>query len=130
MAVAQVADVTSRWGRSEPPTAEETALIEARLADAERLIVRKLARAGRVLEDDIDDGVISEEDVKQVEADAVLRLVRNPEGFLQETDGNYTYMLSSENASTRLMIDPDDWQILGLYSSRVFTMMPTLDMPV
>ncbi len=130
MAKAQASDVTVRRGRADPPSAEEISLIEARLNDVERRILRKLARAGRVLEDDLDDGVIELDDLKAVEAEAVLRLVRNPEGFIQETDGNYTYLLSEEAASTKLRIDPEEWELLGFYSRRVFTLQPTLDMPV
>lgn len=130
MAKAQVGDVVGRWGRAEPPTQEETALIQLRLNDVERKILRRLARAGRVLEDDLDDGVIDLDDLISIEAEAVLRLVRNPEGFIQETDGNYTYLLSEEAASTKLRIEPEDWETLGFFRSKVFTIMPTLDMPV
>jgi Phage protein Gp19/Gp15/Gp42 len=43
----------------------------------------------------------------------VLRLVRNPEGYLSETDGDYTYMLRQDLASGKLDLLPEDWETLG-----------------
>ncbi len=43
----------------------------------------------------------------------VLRLVRNPEGYLSDTDGDYTYMLRQDLASGKLDLLPEDWETLG-----------------
>jgi hypothetical protein len=69
------------------------------------------------------------EDVKQVEADMVLRLVRNPEGYLSETDGNYTYMLQQNLSAGKLTVDPDEWETLGLVRSRMSIIVPNLELP-
>ena len=82
------------------PSDLETQLINVRLEDVERLIRRTVPD----LDDLILDGSVDEADVIQVEADAVLRLVRNPEGFLSETDGSYTYMLRQDIATGKVSI--------------------------
>ena len=108
MTYASVDDVAARWART--PDDEQAALIEIRLADVERKIKRRIPD----LAAKITAGTIDVEDVKQVEADTVLRLVRNPEGYLSETDGNYTYMLQQGAAPGALTISADDWAALGV----------------
>lgn len=124
MAIADVSDVTDRWGKGEQ-SPEISTLIGVRLNDVERLIKRRI----KDLEDRIADGVLDPEDVKQVEADAVLRLVRNVDGFLTETDGNYAYTLQRELASGRLEILPDEWETLGINASSLFFLTPNLVRP-
>lgn len=118
MAYASVSDVTARWART--PSDEESSLIDVRLEDVERLIRRTITD----LDDQISDGDIDEDDVIQVEADAVLRLVRNPEGYLSESDGDYTYMMRQDIATGRLEILPEEWAILGVVKSRMFVLVP------
>ena len=62
----------------------------------------------------IEAEIIDVEDVKQVEAEAVLRLVRNPDGYISESDGTYGYQFSRELASGKLQILPEDWAVLGI----------------
>lgn len=123
MAYASATDVTVRWARS--ATTEETALINVRLADVERMILRRIP----TLAAQIAANTVNVEDVKQVEADAVLRLVRNPEGYLSESDGNYTYMMQQDLATGRLEILPEEWDILGVRASGMFVIVPTAVMP-
>lgn len=128
MAYATVADVASRWGK-DPASfdAPTTALIDARLADVERLIKRRLAAAvpTRDLDAEITDSTLDVDDVVQVEADAVIRLARNPDGYQSETDGSYTYMLSSADSDNVLEILPTEWQTLGLLNTGMFIIVPT-----
>ena len=49
-----------------------------------------------------------------MESDVVLRLVRNPEGYFSETDGDDTYMLRQDLASGKLELLPEDWETLGV----------------
>ena len=123
MAYASASDVTARWGRT--PTDEENALINVRLEDAERLIRRRIPN----LDDLINDETIIEDDLIQVEADAVLRLVRNPEGYVSETDGDYTYQLRQDMASGRLEILPAEWAILGVARNTMMVLVPNIVMP-
>ena len=55
--------------------------------------------------------------------------MRNPEGYLSETDGDYTYMLQSDLTKGRLDITAEEWEILGVRQSRMFTLAPTVSMP-
>ncbi|AOT25471.1 head-tail adaptor Ad1 [Mycobacterium phage BabyRay] len=123
MAIATAQDVENRWVRE--LSEEETTLVNTRLADAERMIRRRI----KDLDDKITAGDIDPEDVKQVEADMVLRLLRNPEGFTQETDGNYTYMLHQQLASGRLEVTDDEWETLGIRRRGMFVLYPHIVRP-
>lgn len=123
MAYATPADVAVRWGRELSP--EESALISVRLADVERMILRRIPDlAARITA-----GTILEADVIQVEADAVLRVVRNPDGYVSETDGDYTYMVSQDASPGRLTILPEEWELLGVTASGMFVIAPRFEMP-
>lgn len=106
MSYAVALDVQNRLGRELTP--EETTLVATRLADVERMILTRIPN----LANRIADG-LPEATVIQVEADAVLRVVRNPEGLYAETDGNYSYQLDREHASGRLELLPHEWVMLG-----------------
>lgn len=108
MAIATFEDVEVRFFRD--LTEEERPLVESRLCDAENKIRMKVP--------DLDARILANpalaDTVVRVCADAVIRLVRNPEGYVQETDGNYTYMLSHSTADGRLTILPEEWADLGV----------------
>lgn len=123
MAFATDTDVTALWGRDASP--EEIVLINLRLAQVERMIIRRIPD----LVAQVTAATISIEDVVQVEADAVLRLVRNPDGYLSETDGNYTYMLQAGSTPGALFLTPDDWAALGIVARRMSILIPDLPMP-
>lgn len=125
---ATLTDVTDRWGKS--ATGKMATLINVRLGDVERMILRRFKAAGLVLADEISSTRLDVEDVKQVEAEAVLRLVRNPEGFASETDGDYTYEVIQALASGVLEITPEEWEILGITSQTgMFLIVPVLSGP-
>jgi hypothetical protein len=87
-----------------------TGIVNIRLNDAELLIKSKIL--------DLDDQITSEtlnvEVVKLVEAEMVLRLIRNPEGFSQESDGNYSYAIYQQVSSGKLEVLDNEWDLLGL----------------
>ena len=56
----------------------------------------------------ISDGVIDGAFVGDVIVDAVLRVVRNPEGFYREQEGKYGYSKSVDVASGRLEFLPSE----------------------
>ena len=120
MAYASVDDVAVRWSRD--LSCEERELVSVRLEDVERLIRRRVPN----LDDRLADGLIDVEDLIQVEADAVLRLARNPEGYVSETDGNYTYQLSKDLATGKLSLTSDEWAMLGVYRNRLTTLVPSV----
>lgn len=124
MAYATAADVVTLWAKE--PEAEVMTLIERRLEQVERMIRRRiptldaLAAASETFEADLID----------IEADAVLRLVRNPEGYLSETDGAYTYQLQSDLSSGKLQVLDEEWTTLGVFRlSRMSIIAPSFVMP-
>lgn len=122
MAYATASDVEDRLGRE--LDSSETQIVNTRLDDVERLIKARI----KDLDDLVDAGEPDEDLVVQIEAEAVLRLIRNPEGLTSETDGNYTYMISSRVASGRLEILDTEWALLGVRRS-VFVIAPKVDIP-
>lgn len=119
MAYATVADVEARLGRS--LDSSEQTIVSTRLNDVELLIRNKIPD----LDAKISAGTIDVEAVIMIECEAVLRLVRNPEGYTAETDGNYSYQISVKVASGRLDILPEEWGLLG-FKSGAFTIRPDL----
>lgn len=124
MAYATAADVVTLWAKE--PEEEVMELIERRLEQCERMIRRRIP--------DLDLQVTLSEtfeaDLIDIEADAVLRLVRNPEGYTSETDGTYTYQMQADLSAGKLEITNEEWTILGVYRlSRMATLTPNLVMP-
>ncbi len=124
MAYATAQDVVTLWAKEPEP--EVMVLIERRLEQVERMIRRRILSLDRLVE----ESEVFEQDLIDIEADAVLRLVRNPEGYLSETDGTYTYQLSSDISSGRLEILDEEWTILGVNRlSRMSIIEPTVTLP-
>lgn len=130
MAYASSSDVEARLGRD--LTTEESTLVTTRLDDVERLINRVLARRGLSdLATRIADSLTAAEDATQVEADVVLRLVRNPDGYASETDGTYAYTFNKDLASGLLEIMPGDWETLGVHDGPgLAVLVPTVREPL
>lgn len=124
MAYATAADVVTLWAKEPEP--EVKTLIERRLDQVERMIKRRIPN----LDQKVTDSTTFRADLIDIEADAVLRLVRNPEGYVSETDGTYTYQLSADLSTGRLEILDDEWVILGVRRlSRMSTLSPSIQMP-
>ncbi|TCO56794.1 Gp19/Gp15/Gp42 family protein [Actinocrispum wychmicini] len=122
MAYAVAADVEFRLGRDLDES--EHRVVTARLADAELLIADRVPD----LAERVTTGVLPKAIVVMVESDMVLRLIRNPEGYTQESDGNYSYMISSQVASGRLEVTDTEWRLLGVRRG-AFTLTPYLQHP-
>lgn len=121
MSYASLEDVEVRFFRDLTP--EERPLVEARLEDAEQKLRSRIPD----LDSKVEKYPVFASIVVRVCADAVIRLVRNPEGYVQETDGNYTYMLSQAHADGRLSFTPDEWLDLGVRrGAGVVHVMPRL----
>lgn len=119
MAYATHEDVQSRYEQDLDERLQ--AIVDVRLGDAERLIRNKM----KDLDDQITANTLDVELVKQVEAEMVLRLIRNPEGYSQESDGNYSYAIYQQVASGRLEVMDDEWDLLGL-GSGMWILAPSL----
>jgi len=121
---ATAVDVQTVFGK--PLSAEETVMVERRLAQVERMILRRIPDlVEKIAAEEIDQA-----DVIDIEAEAVLRVIRNPEGLRAENDGTYGYQLSSEAADNRLRLTADEWQTLGIKPSRMFSIVPNPVAPV
>lgn len=109
MSYASPADVNARLvGRDLDP--DESAVVATRLDDAEELIRERIPD----LDHRITSGEIRERLLVMTEAEAVLRLIRNPDGLSQESDGGYSYTLSKAVASGHLEITQEEWSRLGV----------------
>ncbi|RZS39146.1 Gp19/Gp15/Gp42-like protein [Herbihabitans rhizosphaerae] len=64
--------------------------------------------------------------VVRVECDAVLRVVRNPGGYRQETAGDYSYSADPRAASGYLFVTDDEWRLLGV-ARGAFTIAPVVN---
>lgn len=120
MAYASVTDVTTLWAKEPEP--EVISLINRRLEQVERMILRRVPD----LAAKIAAGTIDVADVVQIEADAVLRVVRDPEGYQSESDGNYSYTFDRSAAGGKLEVLDDEWTLLGVKPKRMFTVDPRL----
>lgn len=122
MAYATAADVEARLGRTLDTS--EAQIVTARLGDAELIIKSRIPD----LASKITAGTILQAAVVMVESDMVLRLIKNIDGFSQETDGNYSYSRLQEVASGTLEVLPREWNLLGIRGG-VYTITPYLKMP-
>lgn len=122
MAYANSTDVSNRLGRE--LSTDEATLVTTRLNDAELLIKSRIPD----LVDLVEDETIDVEVVKMIESNAVVRLVRNPNAYTGETDGNYSYQINWKTATGELSILDNEWALLGI-NSGVFLMAPKLPTP-
>ncbi|MFR9803655.1 Gp19/Gp15/Gp42 family protein [Pseudonocardia sp. RS010] len=98
-----IPEIEARLGRELDPS--ESRIIESRVQDIEALIATR-----------VDVSSVDESIVNLVKAEALLRLIRNPEGYVSETDGNYAYERNPATASGRLHITDEEWAWLGVTS--------------
>jgi len=117
---ANIADVSTRLGRS-ITSSDEIAQVSAWLADVEALILSRVPTlAALVLAGDPSSAV-----VVMVEANAVIRKVRNPEGKVSEDIDDYRYRLNADAARGDLFLTDDEWALLTPNSSTAaFTISP------
>lgn len=124
MAFATADDVVTLWAKEPEP--EVMTLIDRRLNQVERMIRRRIPD----LDLKVQSSATFEADLIDIEADAVLRLVRNPEGYMSETDGTYTYQLQQDLSVGKLEVLDDEWTILGVNRlSRMSVIAPQITMP-
>lgn len=121
MSYATPADIIGRFRELDE---NETSIVTTRLGDAEILIKSRIPD----LDAQVLAGTIDEQTVVMVEADMVLRLIRNPDGYMQESDGNYSYMISNQVASGKLTVEAHEWALLGIrgavYTIKTYMLMP------
>jgi hypothetical protein len=107
MALAAITDVEARLGRT--VTDEELVLVATLLGDAESMLLTKLPAALTRAATDLPYRAT----VVAVEAMAVVRVLRNPEGYRFEQTGPFSYSLDSRAAAGFLTILDTEWAQLG-----------------
>jgi len=122
VAYATPEDIEQRLGRE--LDVSEATIVAARLDDVEELIFQRIPD----LTQKVIDGKLRERLIVMVECEAVMRMIRNPDGYTQETDGNYSYTIDARVASGRLTILPEEWAMLGV-SRSILLISPTIKYP-
>lgn len=89
MEYATVEDVEMRIGRELSDS--ERGLAASLLGDALLIIYARCPD----LDERVDSGEISADVVRMIQANMVVRVLRNPEGIRQETDGDYSYTIAA-----------------------------------
>lgn len=108
MAYATLTDVSTRLGRS-ITTDAELAQVNAWLADVETLILSRIPTLAAL----IAAGAPSQGIVVMVEANAVIRKIRNPEGKVSEDIDDYRYRLNADAARGDLFLTDPEWALLS-----------------
>jgi hypothetical protein len=107
MTYASTSDVQTRLGR--PLTTDEATQVDTLLDDAEVEIRSRIPDLDtRAADPDYLQKVV------KVEASAVARLIRNPDGYTSESDGTYTYQINYRLTSGELTITAKEWSQLGI----------------
>lgn len=97
---------------------------QMKVDEATRLLVANVSR----LKERVDSGDLDKEFVADKVATAVLRVIRNPEGLSNESEGNYSYGLANRVASGDLWYqekDLNDLREAGDHGVGQFRLRPT-----
>lgn len=118
MALATRPDVEARLGPVETP--EKRLLVQTLLDAAEARLVSRIPDL--VVKSGLDAEFRA--NAVSVEADAVARVMRNPEGFRSENTGPFQNTYDTRAAAGFLTILKEEWRLLGV--SGAFTITPSL----
>jgi len=104
---ATVADVSTRLGR---PIADpdEVAQAQAWLDDTEAIILGRLPDLAAAIE----LGMPTMATLVMVESNAVIRKIRNPEGYTSETIDDYTYRYNEQVRRGDIFLTDEEWALL------------------
>lgn len=121
---ATTADLVARWRSL---STQETTTGQTLLDDAWRMLKRHFTSLGVDLEAEVAGDAELAAEVVRVESNAVLRVLKNPDGMAQESIDDYRYLRADENASGELYFT--DEELDGLFpgsgeKGRAFTVDP------
>jgi hypothetical protein len=119
LAYATVDDVEARYGQ--PLVGPERVQAPIWLNSIERRLRRRIKNFDDMVSLDPDG---YREDVIDVECQAVIRILKNPEGYRSESEGTYSYSLDSRVASGFMLILDSEWEMLD-FNRGAFTINPT-----
>lgn len=107
MPYASVEDVSARLGRPiTDPT--EVAQVQAWLNDAGAVIRSRIPG----LDGHVAAGAPTADTVLLVESNAVIRKIRNPEGYTSETIDDYTYRYNEQVRRGDIFLTDEEWALL------------------
>ena len=98
-------DVLEHYEGDDPLELGAQSYIETKIRQA---VGRLRSRYGARIRRRLDAGLLDEDTFKDTVAEAVLRIVRNPDGYRMEQQGNYQYQLSAAVASGYLWFTNDN----------------------
>ena len=107
MAHAILQDVTDSLGR--PIVGAEATQVLGWLDKIERIIARKLGDLDAL----ISDGRLSAELLVDVETEAVIRKVKNPDGKVSEGIDDYNYRLNENARKGDLFLTDEEWALIS-----------------
>jgi hypothetical protein len=117
--VATATDLVSTLLGKEPDSPE---LVSVLLSAAEQRLRRRIPT--------FDDRLVTEdyfsETVTFVEASAVVRVLKNPDGYRSESVGGINYTMDTRAAAGFLLILDDEWELLGASAGGGFSIAPYL----
>lgn len=105
---AQADDVADRWGQAIPQ--DRVAWVEQQIDDAEEHIADRVGP----IADRIAAGRTTAARVEIVVCDMVLRVLKNPSGWRQQSVGPFNHTTDREVSSGRLMLTRNDKRLLGI----------------
>lgn len=117
MSYATIEDIEDRY---EPITGHDLIEVPILLNKIERRLRRKIRRFDDLVAMDPE----YKENVIDVECDAAIRVLKNPQGLKSEAEGSYSYSLDPRVASGFLLFTDEEWDLLNP-GYRAFTINPT-----
>lgn len=101
----EFADVQERYSGGDLTLEFDAKYLENQVADA---VDYADTEWSALIESRLTTGALTERRYKRIIADAVLRVIRNPDGFTTEGDGTYSYGKRADVASGSLFFSPRD----------------------
>lgn len=119
MAYATWVDVQDRFGRD--LTDAERRQVGAWLDDIEASILSRIPNLTEL----VDAGTLQRQTVVKIEAAAVIRVLRNPDGKLTERIDDYSWTRDSSTATGSLYLTDDEWaELTPSVATDAFTIRP------
>ena len=109
MAHATLQNVIDSLGR--PIVGAEATQVGGWLDKIERIISRRLGALGALISDEL----LSVELLVDVETEAVIRKVKNPDGKVSEGVDDYTYRLNENARKGDLFLTDEEWALISPY---------------
>lgn len=109
---AQLQDVETAWGQPIPPDAASQLLYVQGLLDEAETELELDPRIGSVAAR-LTAGVTTTERVRSAVVNMVLRVLRNPNGFRQQSAGPFSYTVDRSVASGKLTVTNRERRLLG-----------------